>query len=99
MHRTRDIYIVHIIDVTKSFLRGVYQVGTQLCTKYPLVCYKTKTKRHFFLVFGLIGKDQTFPLLLENEKGAKERFRDQFVAPPRPSSTPCCTLVFKVPSV
>ena len=31
---------------------------------------------------GLIGKDQTFPLLLENEKGAKERFRDQFVAPP-----------------
>ena len=52
MHRTRDIYIVHRIDVTKSLLRGVHQVGTQLCTKYPLVFNKTKTKRHFFQVWG-----------------------------------------------
>ena len=43
--------------------------------------------------FGLIGKDQTLSLLLEYEKCAKESFRDQFVAPP------CCTLVFKAPSV
>ena len=77
MHRTRDIYIVHRIDVTKSFLRGVYQVGTQLCTKYPLVCYKTKTKRHYFQVLGRIKPY----LCYYDMKGAKESFRDQFVAP------------------
>ena len=29
----RSLCIVHSIDVTGSFLRGVYQVDTQLCTK------------------------------------------------------------------
>ena len=74
----RDIYIVHRIDVTKSFLRGVYQVGTQLCTKYLLLYYK----KALFSDLGSIRKDQTLPLLLEYEIGAKESFWDQFVAPP-----------------
>ena len=60
MHRTRDIYIVHRIDVTKSFLRGVYQVGTQLCTKYLLLCYKSMTKRHYFQIWGQLGRIKPF---------------------------------------
>ena len=35
-----------------------------------------------FSDFGSIRKDPTLPLLLEYEKGAKESFWDQFVAPP-----------------
>ena len=35
-----------------------------------------------FSDLGSIRKDQTLPLLLEYEKGAKESFWDQFVAPP-----------------
>ena len=60
-----------------------------MCTKsvhnYVLNIHLCVTKQRLKGIFsglGLIGKDQTFSLLLENENGTKERFRDQFVAPP-----------------